>query len=506
MGKIWKIWILYIRWIVFLISLQNSIYAQDIRFSSLDSYITNAMKDWRVPGLAIAVVKDNSIVYAKGYGYCGLDQKSLVDERTVFAIGSCTKSFTAAALAMLVTEGKLNWDDCVTDYLPSFQLFDPYVTREVTIRDLLTHRCGIPHTDHLWFGSTFNREEIIRRLRYVEPVWSFRTTFEYNNIMYLVAGHIVQSLTGMSWDDFMRQRLFKVLGMTESSVTISALVDKENVAIPYLDINGESVEVPWRNMDNGAPFGGINSNVIDMAQWLRFQLNYGHYEGRRLIDSSQVKVMHSPQIFIPVNSRHSSLFPKGSQFPSYGLGWFIFSYYGHKVVEHAGGIDGMMANMTMIPEKRVGIVILSNMIPQFLPISITRWVMDRVLDLPEKDWSAEGLTTYRQITDQHHKTKEEKEAARDVDSHPSLALEDYAGKYTNPIYGEAIVIYQSGKLVFNLSPSFTSTLQHCHYDTFKAVWRDTMMDEDFITFILNGDGQAAKISVERFGEFEAVSK
>ena len=235
----------------------------------LDAAVERALRDWEMPGLALAIVKDDAVVLSRGYGVRELGQPTPVDERTVFAIGSVTKAFTAAALGMLVDEGKVGWDDPVTEHLPDFQLYDPYVTREITLRDLLTHRSGLPRGDLIWIGSDFDRAEILRRLRYLPPRWSFRSHYGYQNVLYLAAGQVVAAVTGRSWDEFVRERIFAPLGMTNSSTSVTALADAANVATPHADVDGRIRPVPYRNIDCIAPAGAINSNVAEMTQWIR---------------------------------------------------------------------------------------------------------------------------------------------------------------------------------------------------------------------------------------------
>jgi CubicO group peptidase (beta-lactamase class C family) len=491
---------------IFAVLFLNNASLAQTDYSRLDAYITRSMEDWAVPGLAVGIVKDGEVAYARGYGLRDLTTGEPVGEFTVFAIGSCTKAFTSIALAMLVSEGQLNWDDNVVKYLPAFQLYDPYVTRELTIRDALSHRTGLPHADHLWFGSTLDRATIVNRLRLIEPKSSFRYEFEYSNNMYIVAGEIIMAATGTSWDDFIRERIFEPLGMKSSRTSIPSSAKNEDAAVPYLFKDGRRLAVPWRDMNNAAPAGGIVSNVHDMMRWLMLQLNYGDFGGHRYIDSVQVVELQVPQTVIHPDSPVRFTFPIGSRFLSYGMGWFVSSYQGRKVVDHAGGVDGMMAHVLMVPEERLGVVVLSNMITQFLPLAISQWIMDRELDLPEKDWSTERLNVYRAHQERLRSAEEEKVASRVVGTTPSLTLDRYAGSYSHPIYGQAEVREMGGKLRFEFTPSFTSTLEHWHYDTFKAVWKDRMMAEDFVTFLLGADGRVEKLSIERFGDFDRISK
>ncbi|NIM48777.1 MAG: serine hydrolase, partial [Gemmatimonadales bacterium] len=268
---------------------------QEAPLRGLDAYVERAMRDWGVPGLAIAVVKDDSVVYAKGYGARAVGADERVDAETVFGIMSMTKAFTATAMGMLVDEGKVRWDDPVTDYLPGFRVYNEWVTREVTIRDLLSHRMGVARGDFLWFGTGYSRDEVVHHIRYLEPVAGFRAQYGYSNNMYITAGQLIAAVTGMSWDDFVRRRVFGPLRMTSSSTSVWELAGVENRASPHEELNDVLQVVPYRSLDNEAPGGSINSNVLDMAKWARFQLAGGEFEGRRLISAEALAETHTPQ-------------------------------------------------------------------------------------------------------------------------------------------------------------------------------------------------------------------
>jgi len=295
-----------------------SVHAQKSPLQELDAYIEKAMQEWEVPGLAIAIVKDDQLVLAKGYGVREIGKGTPIDENTVFAIASNSKAFTAASLAMLVDEGKVNWDDPVTKYLVGFQLFDPYVTRELTVRDLLTHRSGLGQSPALWYGSDYDREEILRRIRYLEPSWSFRSRFGYQNVMYLAAGQIIPAVTGISWDDFVQQRIFTPLGMSSTNTSVTDLKGLSNVARPHGKIDDKVKAIPYRNFDNIGPAGSINSNVVDLAQWVRLQLSEGLYQSERLLSPGVVQEMHTPQTIIPYDPA-GSLLASGAHFRAYGM-------------------------------------------------------------------------------------------------------------------------------------------------------------------------------------------
>ena len=463
-----------------------------------DAYVNAALATWRVPGVAIAIVRNDSIIYAKGYGVRELGKSEPVTERTLFAIGSASKAFTSASVAMLVDDGKLKWDDAATKYLPGFQLYDPYATRELSIRDILSHRSGLARGDLLWYGSELDRDEILRRVRFLQPSWSFRSTFGYQNLMYLAAGQVVARVGNMTWDDFVARRIFQPLGMTSSNTSTRALAGQANVASPHGEIDDTVRAIAWRNIDNIAPAGSINSNVVDMAQWVRLHLGKGKYNGRQLITSAQVEEMHTPHTIIKQDAGFRMLFP-GVNFFEYGLGWFLQDYRGKKVVHHGGNIDGMSALVTMIPEDNLGMVILTNMNASALPSVLMYKTFDLQLKAPPKDWSADRRKAYEGLVQQGREAQKRLEAQRVSGTKPSLPLAQYAGVYADSMYGDARVRDEAGHLVLTRGPAFTADLEHWHFDTFRARWRDRTLGRTFISFRLGATGKAEELAMDLGG-------
>ena len=472
--------------------------AQEATLNGFDDYVNKAIKDWGVPGVAIAIVKNDQVVFAKGYGVRKLGDPTPVDEKTLFAIGSSSKAFTAAAIAMLVDEGKMKWDDPVTKYLPGFQLFDPYVTREITVRDLLSHRSGLDRGDFIWYGTPYDRDEIWTRIRYIKPSSSFRSKFGYQNIMFLAAGQIVARVSGKSWDDFIRERIFTPLGMSSSNTTIRAFAGQNNVSTPHAKVEEKVQTIPWRNIDNIAPAGSINSNVSEMAQWVRLQLGEGSYKGARLISTGAAKEMHESQTIIPKDPQ-LSLFMPDAHFRSYGLGWMLQDYKGRKVVQHGGAIDGMIAMVGMIPEERLGVVVLSNLQGQLLPTALMFRIFDAYLGVPAKDWSGDMLKGMKGLEEQGKAAQKKAEESRVKGTQPSLALEKYAGTYKDEALGDAKVSLENGKLVLK-TPSFVADLEHWHYDTFRATPRDNVVSgKALVSFTLNSQGKTDALNISDMG-------
>ncbi|HMV82302.1 MAG TPA: serine hydrolase [Blastocatellia bacterium] len=483
--------------------------AQEFKLTGFDDYVRQALKDWEVPGLAIAIVRNDVVVLAKGYGVRKFGEPAPVDEHTVFAVGSVSKAFTAAAVAALVDDGKVKWDDPVTKHLPGFELFDPYVTRELTITDLLTHRAGLDRADMLWYGTSYDRDEIVRRVRLQKPSWSFRSRFGYNNNMFLTAGQLVARVSGRSWDEFIAERFFKPLGMTSTNSSVTALKSNLNLATPHSRLPGlPSLEnrvqpIAWRLMDNIGPAGSINSNVTDMAQWVRLQLSAGQYGGRQILSPAVLKEMHTPQMLIRPEPPWSTLFP-AAHFITYGMGWFLHDYQGRKVVDHTGNIDGMTALVALLPEEKIGFVILSNMNSTNLPKALEFKLLDLILQAPTKDWSWEMLKETKAREAQALAAEQKQLQERITGTHPTLALENYAGAYADDLYGEARISFTDGKLTMSIAGSALSDLEHWQYDAFRATPRDRPTRKSLVSFALNSQGKVEELKLNVTGSAAVV--
>jgi CubicO group peptidase (beta-lactamase class C family) len=481
--------------------LQLPAQALDNRLKELDQYVTRAAQEWRVPGLALAIVKDDRVIFAKGYGVRKLGESAPVDEQTIFAVASNTKAFTAAALAILVDEGRIKWDDPVTKYLPGFQLSDPYVTRELTIRDLLSHRSGLQTFggDLLWYETTYDRAEVLRRVRFLKPTSSFRSLYGYQNIMFVAAGQVVAAVTGQPWEEFVKERFLVPLGMTRTTTSIKAFRNLDNIAAPHNELDGRMRVVRYSNVDAAGPAAGLNSSVADMAQWLRLQLGRGTYQGKRFFSAARSREMWSPNTIVPI-SEQSERFNPTRHFYLYGLGWFLSDYQGRKVVSHSGGLDGMISQTGMMPEENLGVVVLTNSETPLSSLLMNK-VFDTFLGVPARDWSAEMLAGYKQGREADEAEERRQEAARAVGTKPSLALERYSGSYASEMYGEARVALENGKLVLRLvpAPNFVGDLEHWHYDTFRVKWRESVsypFPKGFVTFTLNAGGQLDELKID----------
>ena len=466
----------------------------------LDAYTTQALAAWGLPGVAVAVVHNDSVVFAKGYGVRELGKPEPVTPNTVFAIGSTSKAFTAAAVAMLGADGKVKWDDRVSTHLPEFQLHDPYVTRELTIRDLLTHRSGLARGDRLWANSGFSRAEVLRRVRFLEPSWSFRSTYGYQNIMFLAAGAVVERASGKSWDDFVAQRIFQPLGMSNSVTTVTRLSSLSDVARPHERIEDAYHPVPYLNIDNIGPAGSINSSVNDMAQWIRLQLGRGLYKGQRLLDSAAVKEMHTANTVIRPSAQDEKLYPM-SNLSAYGLGWSLRDYYGRKMVSHGGAIRGMRAQVTLIPDAKLGVVVLTNSPQSAFPTAIANAAVDMYLGNPERDWSAIILSTVKEAEARAVADRKRRESERVTGTSPSLPLGRYAGVSADSMYGEVQVTEEASKLRLQFGPHYSSDLVHWHFDTFESVPRDPVLGRFNVRFVVDAAGKISALDIDGVATF-----
>lgn len=438
-----------------------------VDLKKLDNYYIKALKDWDVPGMSIAIVKDGKIVFSKGYGVKTLGRPEAPDENTLYAIASNSKAFTSAAMAQLVDEGKVGWDDKVRKHLPYFELYDPWVSSETTIRDLLSHRVGLKtfSGDLIWYRSTLNAEEIIRRVKYLPKVYDFRSGYGYSNVMYITAGEIIKKITGKPWGETIHERFFSPLGMTRSVTSIKALDKKGNYATPHAIFGEKHKPIPWEDWETVAATGGIISSVKDMAQWMMFNLNHGIWKGDTLLSKQSRNMLWTPHNIFSVDHTDSD---QAVHMRGYALGWGINDYRGRMRIGHTGGYSGMLSAVALIPDENLGVVVLTNgMKPVFG--SLVNYTIDAFLNVPEKDWSAEALANLRKHKDIRI---EDRKNARVLGTKPSLPVEKYAGEYASDNYGKITVKKNDGKLkvYFEHTPDLTATLEHWHFDTWEMKW------------------------------------
>ncbi len=464
-------------------------------FNAFDKYVEKAARDWNAVGLGIAIVKDDSLVFAKGYGAIELGKPARVNEHTRFAIGSTTKAMTSAALAMLADEGKVRWDDKVIDYIPELRLYDAYATRELTIRDILSHRSGLPGTDLFWAvdENTLPFTDVIKRLRFIRPNSSFRSTWTYQNVMYSLGGTIIERVSGMSWDAFIRTRIFVPLGMNESEALVSQIAGKANVAVPHAEIRDTMRVIPVKTTDGVAPAGSVWSSVSDMSKWMRFVLDSGRVGTKRLISPANFRELVAPQMRSPM-AQYPALELAAPHFFSYALGWFVQDYHGKIVWMHTGSIDGMSAIIGLLPEQRVGVYVLGNLDH----IELRHALMYQAFDLygagPSRDWSGDLKTLFAS----KRPPREPATAAPHVAvAKASLSLEKYAGTYVDSAYGSVVVSAANGALSARYDKLDLGVLDHWDYEVFRSRPRTPLDNPTSLSFQLDGAGGVA--SLRAFG-------
>jgi CubicO group peptidase (beta-lactamase class C family) len=471
--------------------------------AALDAYAAKAVRDWQVPGLAISVVKDGRVVFARGYGVRELGRPAPADTQTLFAIGSTTKAMTAAALGMLVDEGKVRWDDPVTRYVPAFQTGDPYVTREMTVRDLLTHRGGLGNADYLWYESDIRSDEVRRRLRFLRPAYSFRAGFIYQNVMYAVAGDVVEAASGMPWEQFVRRRIFEPLAMSRTAATLREAQARDNVAAPHDRVDGTIRPIRNASVDPVAPAGSIWSSVADMAKWMRFMLDTARTaDGRQLLKPGTWAELLKPQTIVTPQGFYPTARLTRPHWTTYALGWFQHDYNGRAVSFHTGSIDGMIAIIGLIPDERLGVFVLANLdhaeVRHALMYSVfDLWARDRegrAASGEARDWSAELLQLYGSLQAQGDSGRMRQEARRVAGTRPTLALERYAGTYADSLYGTATVTLERGQLVLRRGAR-SAALEHWHYDTFRARWSNAWQGTSMATFIIGARGTPDRLEL-----------
>jgi CubicO group peptidase (beta-lactamase class C family) len=461
----------------------------------LDSWVQRAMKTFDVPGVSLAIVKDGAVVVTRGYGVRKLGDAAPVDAKTLFGIASNTKAFTATALGILVDEGKIQWDAPVIDYVPWFQLSDPYVTREMTVRDLLVHRSGLGlgAGDLLWWPkSGYERKEVIRRLRYLPLATSFRSAYAYDNVLYLVAGQVIEEVSGKSWEDFIQTRVLSRVGMTASNVRHSDATRGGNVAAPHARVDNQVRPIAPFDSDVTNPAGGINSNAEDMAKWMIVQLAEGRLpDGTALLKPATARQLTTIVTPVPVGAYPPEVSELRPIFNGYALGFQVRDYQGRKLVTHTGGLPGYVSRVALIPELGLGVAVLTNQESTAAFESIVNYVLDAYSGTRRKDWIAAFSTIETRARKMAASAVSASATARDAASKPSLPLDRYAGRYRDAWYGDLIVERKGGGLAiaFEKTPALGGTLEHWQHDTFVARWADREQRADaFVTFTLTPDG------------------
>jgi CubicO group peptidase (beta-lactamase class C family) len=460
-----------------------------------DAYVRKAISDWEVPAFAIAVVKDGEVVFQRGYGVLELGKAASADEHTLFAIGSTTKAMTAAAIGMLVDEGKLAWDDPVTKHLPWFQLRDPYLTREVTVRDLLTHRAGLPNTDFLWYEQENGARDILSRMRYVPSETSLRSHFTYQNVMYAAAGAVVSQVSGMPWEEFVRARIFEPLGMNRTVSNAARLRGMKNVASPHYRIDGKVEVIENASVDAVAPAGSVWSSVADMARWMRFLLEGKTADGALLLKEETLNELFRPQTMVGEDAFYPTLRLTRPHWKTYGLGWFQQDYDGRAVDFHTGSIDGMVAIHGLIRDERLGVYVLGNLDHAELRHALMYRVFDLYHGGPARDWNAEIKALYDTLAKDADQKKAEVEEKRVPGTRPSLPLSSYAGSYSDPLGGKIAVSADGDGLRLRYGPGLDGVLEHWNYDYFRVSWDKRWRGRVLVRFEIGLEGEVEAIEI-----------
>jgi CubicO group peptidase (beta-lactamase class C family) len=477
--------------------------AAQVDAKSLDALVRDAMKAFRVPGAAVAVVKDDEVVHLKGYGVRAQGKDDAVSADTIFPIASASKAFTATAIAMLADEGKLSWDDPVRKHVEYFRLADALASENVTLRDLVCHRTGLSRHDLLWYDSPWSREQAIRKVGLVKLSQSFRQTFQYQNIMYAAAGEAIKSASGKSWEEFVAEKILSPLGMADATTAAAEAQKAADHARPHLVKTNDRIVVleSWRSLDNCAPAGAINASARSLTPWLRFNLGDGSFQGKKLLSSRRLKELHAPQMVIDMHG------PTGvptfaadanpeTNVMTYGLGWVIQDYRGEHVVSHGGSIDGFRSQVVLLPRRKIGFAILCNLGRNSFPEALRNALIDHLLGLKSKDWNAHYLAFARKQEEALQKARDEQDAHRVKDSRPSRDLEAYAGAFVEPAYDRATVAVQDGRLTLRWS-TYSVCLVHWHFDVFMVddpkVERSHPLYRQQAVFLLDANGRVCRL-------------
>jgi CubicO group peptidase (beta-lactamase class C family) len=478
--------------IILLLSIQFISFAQNKeilkKFKGFDEYVQKTMKDWKTPGLGIAIVKDGEIIYSSGYGYRDVKNKLPVTVNTFFPIASCSKAFTTTALGILAGEGKLDWDKPARTYLPALKLSDDYITENITPRDMVTHRSGLSRHDGVWWRAPFTRKELFERLRYLEFSKGLRQSYQYNNLMFMTAGMIVEGITDTTWENFVRKRILDPLEMKETNFSINILQKMPDHALPYLEVEGEVRDYSYCNMDALGPAGSINSNTQEMAKWIMMNLNKGRYKDKQIISEAKLKEIQSPQIVSSSSITYEELF-----YSTYGMGWGINSYRGKLMLNHWGGIDGFAILVSMLPKENIGMITFVNLEYSPLPGIIAYNVYDRMLGLKEIDWNKRNLDRVAKEKEKSDKEKLLPDTTQKTGTKPSHLLEDYTGFYENPAYGILTVVKMADKLQITYN-GIPTLLKHYHYDVFQAE-DPVFFEKNKYSFVMDKKGDINRITV-----------
>ena len=483
--------------------------------ADFDAHVNQAMHDAGVPGLSIAVVQDGKVVMARGYGVRKLGSPEKVDADTIFPTGSTGKAITAAALAVLVDEGKIRWDDKVIDHIPWFRMYDPWVTNEMTVRDLLVHRSGLGlGAGDLMFvpSSSRSRADTVRALRYIKPATSFRSGYAYDNVLYSVAGQLIEEVTGQTWEQFVKERVLKPAGMTSSVTEQSARFANPNRAWPHARTGGRVRGMGDQHVlderktlgDNGAPAGGLSSSANDLSHWMQVQLGHGTWTNDagkqvKVFSEASSQQMWTPVVVMPTPKWPGKLAEAAPKFSSYALGWNVRDYRGERVIEHGGAIFGVYTYIALFPDRNFGVAFQMNSEDVQVMRGLALELIDQYLGAPKTDWISafNGFLDARMQGGIAALDAAAKDAPKAMGK-PTLPMSSYAGRYADPWYGPIAITDEKGTLRVNFlqNPGLTGHLEHVHYDTFRTVWDNPDYEQAYMTFGLDPQGKIDQVTMQ----------
>jgi CubicO group peptidase (beta-lactamase class C family) len=463
----------------------------DPALADFDKFVEAELKKWNTPGIAITVVKDGKVILKRGYGFRDVEKKLPMTELTVQPIASVTKSFTVASLASLVRDGKLSWDKPVRDYMPDFKMHNDYTTMNATPRDLVTHRTGLPRHDSSWFNAAATREELYKRIQHLEPSAQLRATWQYNNFMYMTAGYMGGRVAGSDWETLVRKNIFEPLGMMNSTFTIDDMMKAQHIGRGYKwDEKENAVAIPYRGLTAMGPTGSINSNMEDMSRYLRMYLNGGRFEGKTILNATDIVEMTNPQMVMSDERRFGEI-----SSTQYGMGFFLTHYRGERLVHHGGNMPGASSLLSFLPTKGIGVFTTTNMSASRLPTIVTYAIYDRLLGMKPVDWSARFQEMKEKGKASEAEAKKQKLSPRKLGTKPAHATTDYAGDYMHPGYGTISFTEKNGVLTGSYN-GLTSTFAHYHYEMFEAPKDDVNeLSETKITFVTNQDGEVDALRI-----------
>ena len=468
----------------------------DKKIAAFDTYVQASMKQWEVPGMSVAVVKDDKVIYMKGLGVRELGKPDAVNTDTKFSIGSTTKAMTAVCMGMLVDEGKIKWDDPVMNYLPEYQLYDPFVTRELRIRDLFIHNSGVGNADFLWSMMDIPPAEILNKMRWVKPSYSMRSSFIYQNIFYVAAGEVIKKVSGKPWEVFIQERIFNPLGMTQTATKLKTIKD-ENYTKPHYRIEKVIQPIGYTKDDNIGPAGSVWSSINDMSKWTICMIDSSKYAGGRLLKAGTWAEMFKPQTIVPTAEFYPiTMKAIKPNWTTYGLGWFQHDYKGRKINYHTGSLAGLTAIHAQLPDEKLGVYVLGNMDHAEVRHALVYKCFDLFALGGDRDWSSEFKALYAQEDAKNEKAIADFESKHVTGTKPSLPLEAYAGTYTDPLYGQVRISVKGNSLDVSINNDVLRlSLDHWEYDSFRGWFEKKWYGKANAVFTIGADGTVSAVNL-----------